>query len=74
MAIKLIGVPGRKVLADQAEADTHDFILIDGPVFFVRDPMKFQDFIRSQRLTGPARDGGSDPQTVRLERERRDHA
>lgn len=37
MAIKLIGVGGRKVLEDQAEAETHDFILIDGPVFFVRD-------------------------------------
>jgi hypothetical protein len=37
MAIKLIGVPGRKILEDQADAGTHDFILIDGPVFFVRD-------------------------------------
>ena len=37
MAIKLIGVPGRKVLARQDSAETHDFILIDGPVFFVRD-------------------------------------
>ncbi len=37
MAIKLIGVPGRKILEAQADAGTHDFILIDGPVFFVRD-------------------------------------
>ncbi len=37
MAIKLIGVPGRKILDAQADAGTHDFILIDGPVFFVRD-------------------------------------
>jgi hypothetical protein len=36
MAIKLIGVPGRKILDGQADASTHDFILIDGPVFFVR--------------------------------------
>ena len=37
MAIKLIGVPGRKILDAQADAVTHDFILIDFPVFFVRD-------------------------------------
>ena len=37
MAIKLLDVPGRKILEKQAEAGTHDFILIDGPVFFVRD-------------------------------------
>ena len=37
MAIKLIGVPGRKILEAEATAGTHDFILIDGPVFFVRD-------------------------------------
>jgi hypothetical protein len=37
MAIKLIGVPGRKILKKQADATTHDFILLDFPVFFVRD-------------------------------------
>jgi catalase len=37
MAIKLIGVPGTKILSDQNDAPTHDFILVDGPVFFVRD-------------------------------------
>ena len=37
MAIKLIGVPGEKILEAEANAVTHDFILIDGPVFFVRD-------------------------------------
>jgi hypothetical protein len=37
MSIKLIGVPGRKILEAQADAGTHDFILVDGPVFFVRD-------------------------------------
>src|SRR5881394_3704799 len=30
MAIKLIGVPGRKILEAEANAVTHDFILIDG--------------------------------------------
>jgi hypothetical protein len=37
MAIKLIGVPGTKILSAQNDALTHDFILVDGPVFFVRD-------------------------------------
>src|SRR5471030_411713 len=37
MAIKLIGVPGQKILKSQADAVTHDFILLDFPVFFVRD-------------------------------------
>ena len=37
MAIKLIGVPGQKILKKQADATTHDFILLDFPVFFVRD-------------------------------------
>src|ERR1700733_8242906 len=34
MAIKLIGIPGRKILKKQADATTHDFILLDFPVFF----------------------------------------
>ena len=37
MAIKLIGVPGDKILEAETKAVTHDFILIDGPVFFVRN-------------------------------------
>lgn len=37
MAIKLLGVPGRKLLEDPPDAETHDFIMIDFPVFFVRD-------------------------------------
>ncbi|MBS0519839.1 MAG: catalase family protein [Proteobacteria bacterium] len=37
MAIKLLGVPGRKILPSPPDAETHDFIMIDGPVFFVRD-------------------------------------
>ena len=41
MAIKLLGVPGRKVLPEEADATTHDFILIDGPVFFVRDSSSY---------------------------------
>jgi len=46
MAIKLVGVPGRKILKDQADAVTHDFILIDGPVFFVRDTNSYAGLVK----------------------------
>jgi hypothetical protein len=41
MAIKLMGVPGRKVLPSQADAPTHDFILISAPTFPSRTPAQF---------------------------------
>jgi hypothetical protein len=46
MAIKLVGVPGRKVLDAEANAGTHDFILIDGPVFFVRNMESYARLFR----------------------------
>jgi hypothetical protein len=53
MAIKLIGVPGIKVLESQAEADTHDFILIDGPVFFVRNASSYARLVGELALLPP---------------------
>ncbi|HEX8664592.1 MAG TPA: catalase family protein [Beijerinckiaceae bacterium] len=41
MAIKLIGVEGTKVLDAEASAETHDFILADHPVFFIRDTKEY---------------------------------
>lgn len=35
MAIKLMGVPGEKVLPDEKSEKTQDFLMIDHPVFFV---------------------------------------
>jgi hypothetical protein len=46
MAIKLVGVPGRKILEAEADAVTHDFILIDFPVFFVRDTDSYARLVR----------------------------
>lgn len=46
MAIKLMGVAGPKLAAD--ERGTQDFILINHPVFFVDDPQRYADFF--QRL------------------------
>jgi hypothetical protein len=44
MAIKLIGVGGKKVLADEADANTQDFVMINYPVFFVRNVADYMTF------------------------------
>ena len=38
MAIKLLGVPGEKLLPGERAATTQDFVLISHPTFFVDDP------------------------------------
>ena len=48
MAIKLVGVSGPKLVAD--EHGTQDFVLINHPVFFVDDPHRYAVFF--QRLNG----------------------
>src|SRR5262249_50271315 len=37
MAIKLMGIPGTKVLEGERDQTTQDFVLMDHPVFFSRD-------------------------------------
>ena len=37
MAIKLMGIPGKKVLEGERDETTQDFVLMDHPVFFSRD-------------------------------------
>jgi hypothetical protein len=44
MAIKLVGVDGKKVLEDEADATTHDFVLVDNPVFFLPDAIAYGAF------------------------------
>src|SRR5450631_1875318 len=46
MAIKVLGVPGKKLLEDEAQATTQDFIMINHPVFFATDPARYLSFIR----------------------------
>lgn len=41
MAIKLLDVPGEKLLDNQQNATTQDFILINHPVFFINDPRRY---------------------------------
>lgn len=59
MAIKLVGVPGHKILKSQADAVTHDFILLDFPVFFVRDTDSYARLVRD---LAPPRKPGDEPE------------
>jgi hypothetical protein len=45
MAIKLLGVPGKKILENDEQALTQDFIMINHPVFFVDEPLRYLSFI-----------------------------
>jgi len=45
MAIKLMGVPGRKLAED--EQSTQDFLFINYPVFFVRNAADYVKFVRA---------------------------
>lgn len=50
MAIKLMGIEGEKLLDEEQDARTQDFILISTPVFVTRDVEEFDGLIRA--LTG----------------------
>lgn len=45
MAIKLMNVPGKKLLEADADAGTQDFIMISHPVFFIKDVKEYVTFI-----------------------------
>ncbi|MSP61609.1 MAG: hypothetical protein EXR72_14975 [Myxococcales bacterium] len=44
LAINLLGVPGAKILDEERSATTHDFVMINHPVFFVRNVADYVDF------------------------------
>jgi hypothetical protein len=46
MAIKLLGVPGDKIVPEEREAETQDFVLVSQPVFFVDEAASFLTFAR----------------------------
>jgi hypothetical protein len=46
MAIKLTDVPGKKILPDEIDARTQDFIMINYPVFFIRNVAEYVPFTR----------------------------
>jgi hypothetical protein len=45
VAIKVLGVPRKKLLEDEADATTQDFIMINHPVFFATDPARYLSFM-----------------------------
>lgn len=52
MAIKLLSVPGQKLLPYEREALTQDFILVNTPVFFQADMAGYLTFV--ERLADPS--------------------
>lgn len=46
MALKVLGVPGTKVLSDELDAHTQDFVMTNHPVFFIRNA---PDYIAFQK-------------------------
>lgn len=46
MAIKLLDVPGEKILETDQNATTQDFVLINHPVFFTNDPHTYLTLIQ----------------------------
>lgn len=46
MAIKLIGVEGRKLVPEFPEQSTQDFVMINHPVFFVDNPVHYAETLK----------------------------
>ncbi len=44
MAIKLMNVPGLKLLQGEEHAQTQDFVLLDSPVFFIKNAIEYSSF------------------------------
>lgn len=49
MAVKLLEVEGEKVLESEKDAQTQDFLMIDHPVFFVRNVTDYVSFMEDFR-------------------------
>jgi catalase len=47
MAIKLMGVPGKKILAQEENEQTQDIIVISTPMFVTKDVKQFDDMIKA---------------------------
>ena len=47
MAFKLLNVPGKKLLENETQAFSQDFIMISHPVFFISDAKDYVDFIKN---------------------------
>lgn len=54
MAIKLLGVEGKKLLHSEQDARTQDFLMINHPVFFVQDAEQYVGFQQAVNSGTPA--------------------
>src|SRR5262249_27374040 len=53
MAIKLVGVPGDKILEQEKSEETQDFIMINYPQFFINNPesyVKLEETVNSSSI------------------------
>jgi catalase len=48
MAIKILGVEGNKVLKEEKDEKTQDFVMMDHPVFFIRNVQDYVEFFEVQ--------------------------
>lgn len=55
-AIKLLGVPGRKLTDDEPDVLTHDFVLASAPTFFIRNPIDYVPFSLAVEKKRPFRE------------------
>jgi len=53
MAIKLLDVPGEKILPDERDASTQDFVLLNSPVFMACDAKGYFSFLKRQDSSNP---------------------
>jgi hypothetical protein len=53
MAIKLLNVFGEKILPDERDAQTQDFILVNHPVFFMDDPAGYLKMMQALSSSVP---------------------
>jgi hypothetical protein len=51
MAIKVMGIPGEKMLENEREATTQDFVLINHPVFFANNPQSYLSLLEKTSST-----------------------
>ena len=54
LALKLVGVPGKKLIEGMQDEVTQDFLFIDTPAIPFRDPVEFVTFVRAAK-DGPAK-------------------
>ena len=48
-ALKLVGVPGKKIIAGLEQEATQDFLFIDQPAIAFRNPDEFMTFVRAAK-------------------------